>query len=381
MAQEPAPSTASVVLLCGLPGCGKSTFAKTLIDLHMRRCNQHTNGNGVGKGDVHGGQQSYDAPVISRFDKIAHVDYDSITQKELDRCNKDTDGSSDSQTSHAPFDANDLEAWRRSRVRALKELRDTLVSHFCGDTNASSLLVVMDDNFHLRSMRREVYRTCQEVVDQHPAQIGYSSIYFATPLEACIQRNSARNGKERIPPDVMHRMAANMEPPDETKPYASFERSHVTFDNSNSSEIDSKSWQEVDQCIQKSLQSPIPRKKVLTEEEIAQMEEEKARQREETLNCQTHRADQLLRKLVGAVGRVDKKRSKEANNTRKSIMETIRKEDVTIDMSDESLAQQFACSILGVEATIYWRDSDDPIAVSINDALQQFQLDRKTRAL
>merc|ERR1712176_292636 len=97
--------------------------------------------------------------------------------------------------------------------------------------------------------------------------------------------------------------------------------------------LDNKVLYEIDDCLQKSLQSPIPPKNQLSQEEMARLEEQRTQQREETLKCQTQRIDQLLRKLVGAVGRADKKRSREANEARKSIMEGIRKRGDAIDGS------------------------------------------------
>lgn len=375
MNEPPSKLIASVCCMAGLPGSGKSSLARRIIDLHEQERRNWPS--------CTDSKHDHDAPGISRFDQIHIVDYDSITQQELTLCNCGIEGAKNDNldTQNTSFDSNDLEAWRNSRVRALEILKDALTKHFTGDGDASSLLILMDDNFHLRSMRRDVYRSCQEMLampplksinERFPIQIGFSTVYFSTPVEVCLQRNNSRSGKERIPVDVINRMASAMETPDESKPYASFERFHVSIDNLDNEIILS----EIDQCIHKSIQSPILPKKEISQEEIAKLEQQRIQQQEETLKCQMQRIDQLLRKLVGAVGRVEKKRSREANEIRKSIMERIRKQDDVVEMSDECVVQLFACSILDVEVNSAWLDLDNPLAQSIKYTVQEVQQDR-----
>ena len=278
---------ASILLFCGLPGSGKSTVARDVAQT-FNKC---------------GGDQ---ADVVTQMDKVVMIDYDAIAEKE----SSESGGiSSDSQ-----FTSNDLEAWRKSRITALDVLKKTLSVHF-SNTNKddSTLLVIMDDNFHLRSMRKEVYRACQELLVTTPdAIISFSIAYISAPLDVCLARNATREGKQHIPSHIITRMDATIEPPDESKPYASFEKFHVTIFNSTQNEIGGNLYNDIEQCINASLQSPIRAKKEYSAEQIAQAEQERERQRIETLKCKSQRIDLLLRKLVGAVGRVDKKRSKEA---------------------------------------------------------------------
>ena len=79
---------------------------------------------------------------------------------------------------------NSLEAWRTSRHVALEQLSQHLSS--------SSQLIVLDDNFYWRSMRKQVYQTCQQylIQQQHPSPIIYLGIvWLDTPLDTCLQRN------------------------------------------------------------------------------------------------------------------------------------------------------------------------------------------------
>jgi len=395
----PKQAVASLLLLCGLPASGKSTFARTILDLHNKRCCQRRVGGSYGHGSEESDCNDTDdfppenVPIVSRFDKIVLIDYDSIAQQELSFCSGKNGKSEDAG---GTYDSNDLEAWRTSRVTALDNLKDTLLAHFSADNNASSLLIIMDDNFHLRSMRRDVYRTCQDTLSILPTplsindvsqnQISFSTVYFSTQLEVCLQRNSGREGKECIPVDVIERMAAVMEPPDDTKPYASFERFHVSVENTGNNFNEGMNiiknnevLNEIDQCLHKSLGSPILPKNELSKEEMDQLEQQRRQQQEETLKCQIQRIDQLLRKLVGAVGRVEKKRSREANDTRKSIMERSRKEDDLIALSDESVVNQFACLILGTEINSDWTELDNALVHSINRTFQEFLQDRSSK--
>jgi tRNA uridine 5-carbamoylmethylation protein Kti12 len=359
-------SMASVCCMVGLPGCGKSTVARTIRDLHQNH-------------------SKHDATVL--FGEIVIIDYDAITQQELIIQSGNNDGDKDTILDpHCTlFDSNDLAAWRKGRVTALEMLQDTLATHFTGGRNASTALIILDDNFHLRSMRRDIYRSCQDIVKMHPqATIGFSVVYFTTPLELCLQRNNLRSGKDRVPQDVLNRMASIIEPPDETKPSSSFERFHVTIDNAEDffdvNTIERNIINEIFQCLSVSLESPILPKSDLSEEQIAQLEQKRIREREKTLKCEIQRIDQLLRKLVGAVGRVEKKRSREANEIRKSILEMITSAGraATDDMGHDYIVQHFACSILGAEFHGDWHNLDNALVLSIKDAYQSHRISTGT---
>ena len=357
-------STASVCCLVGIPGSGKSTIARAIIERN-RRC---------GSNKLSSCEDSdHDVPTeddaILHFDDILLIDYDDLTTKELKHDNNRNHCSS--------FDSNDLEAWRKSRLVAVGKLKEALTTHFaCDGDTASTLLIILDDNFHLRSMRRDIYRSCQEIIELHPhAQIGFAVVYCTTPLDVCLRRNDLRSGKERIPQDVINRMAMVIEPPDETKPCSSFERFHISIDNSDDlaerNDDDRHFLSEIHRCIEESLQSPVLPKSELSREEMIELEQKRVRDREETLKSKFHRIDQLLRKLVGAVGRIQKEKSKEANEVRKSILSALRQHDDADNMGDDFIVQRFACSMLGSE--VDWRNVlDNPLAMAINDAARKF---------
>lgn len=346
---------ASILLLCGLPGSGKSTIARDAAHVY-RKC-----------ADVEAS--------VTQKDKVVIIDYDAIAEKE-------SNGAGFDNSSGSQFTSNDLEAWRKSRITALDLLKNTLSVHFSSaNKDDSTLLVVMDDNFHLRSMRREVYRACQDFLATAPdAIISFSIAYISVPLHVCLARNDLREGKHHIPSHVITRMDATIEPPDVSKPYASFEKFHITIRNTSQNEIGRNIFDDIEQCINESLQSPIRAKKECSAEEMAQIEQERERQRVETFKCKMQRIDLLLRKLVGAVGRADKKRSKEANETRKDIIGSVKMIDNNVhNMSDVYIAQEFACKMLGIEASEDWQSINTPLTSEIQHSLQEFLSNNRVR--
>ena len=350
-------SRASILLLCGLPASGKSTVARYIVHSY-KEC--HGDCRLIGVGD--------ELSTLTQMDVVASIEYDAIAEQASRQQHKfDSSGS-------LIFTTYDLEAWRMSRIAALNVLKNTLSDHFSDfDKDKASLLIVMDDNFHLRSMRRDIYRICQDFLASSPgAVISFSVAYIATPLKVCLERNDLRIGKQHIPPDVLTRMDATIEPPDGSKSYASFEMFNITINNSTLNAVNDNILHDIDQCIKKSLQSPVQAKKVRTAEETAQMEQEREFQRVETLKCQAQRIDLLLRRLVGAVGRVDKKRIKEANETRKSIMERAKIESNINSMNDGYVVQQFACKMLGVDAAENWQAVNTPLTKEIQQSYHQF---------
>lgn len=358
----------SVCCLMGLPGCGKSTFAKSLHDV----------------------PQKCTSMLSSAYGEIYIIEYDAIAKEELIIMrNGDVDDGKDGNL-QSTFDRKELDAWRKGRVLALEMLKGSLITQLTGGGNEPGIptLIVLDDNFHLRSMRRDIYQTCQEIINMHPeGKVGFSVIHFNTPLELCLRRNERRSGNDRVPQDVIIRMANIIEAPDESKSSASFERFHVSIDNADCDICDTTDTKgrhfidEIRRCLEVSLESPIAPKSELSQEQIAQLEHQKILEKEETLKCEIQRIDQLLRKLVGAVGRVDKKRSREANEIRRSMLEMIREHGDMVDMSDAHIVRNFACTILDIDSHSEWRYLDNDLVDSMKVAYQDYENDSRNARL
>ncbi|KAL7484883.1 hypothetical protein ACHAW6_010495 [Cyclotella cf. meneghiniana] len=367
MASDSIPASyASVVLLCGLPGSGKSTLAQMLEFSAL----------------------SYDKTLVIDYDKIAIEDIEKpstvigkhdVAKHDIEKRAGDGDVEQNGTSEGTGFDLHDLESWRKSRKTARSKLKDALRAHFSSEedfsSRAKSLLIIMDDNFHLKSMRRDIYRTCQEFLTElSTSTIGFITLYVSTPLEVCIEQNNKREGKQRVPEVVVRRMADVIEPPDPSKPYGSFERFHATiqnFSNNDDSHLDNMGpcasmMTQIGQCLQEALSSPVRPKNELSAKKIAQLEAERARQREATLNCQLQRLDQMLRKLVGGVGRVDKSKSKSANEARKKMLDSFKSKNM-VGVNDDSIVNEFTSLVLGNV-----NDLDCPLIHSIRQTFNDF---------
>ena len=363
MANQIQEKTASVCCLVGIPGSGKSTIARAIIDLNHQCGSQKFSSSADYK------------PDVSHFNNILLIDYDDLIRRELSvRYDNNCNGCSS-------FDSNELEAWRKSRVVAVEKLKLSLKNHFAsGSDDASTLLILLDDNFHLRSMRREIYRSCQEIIDVHTrARIGFVVVYCSAPLEVCLRRNDLRSGKEHIPRDIINRMAMVIEPPDDSKACASFERFHLSIDNSEDIAdrncYDRYLLSDLHRCLQESLLSPVLSKNDLSKDEIFELEQKRVRDREYTIKCKLQRIDQLLRKLVGVVARIQKIKTEEANEIRKSILSKLRQSNNADIMGEDLIVQQFACSILGGTGNARRNALDNTLAMAIHDVAQKFRKD------
>ena len=302
---------AAVVLMCGLPGSGKSTFASA-----MRKDINNTCG--------------------ARYDPIVLVDYDEIAN--------DIVQNQTSKSAHTivAYNETDLQAWRDSREAALSQLETELrnfAENDADDTESrSNLLVILDDNFHLRSMRRDAYKVCQRVASglhRCAFTIGFSVVLVDTPLDVCLKRNLLRKGKARIPEETIKKMATTLERLDPTsRDYMKkFETNSLTIDCSGDrkEEIDACAddifasfADEIQACLNAAKNNPVVPPQ--TEEKVDP--EALQRAREQTKKNRIHQADCLLRSLVGAVGRADKSMGRSANNARKQVLQQVREDTI-----------------------------------------------------
>ena len=312
---------ASVLVMCGLPGSGKSTFASA-----MRRNINTCVACGI------------------RYDPIVLIDYDEIAN--------DIVRKSSSKSAHtATFSETDLQAWRDSREAALSQLETELRNYFAesdadDNTSHSNLLVILDDNFHLRSMRRDAYKICQGVItglnDEPDSSdtarnstftIGFSVVLVDTPLDVCLKRNSLRKGKTRIPEATITRMASTLERPDPKASSGDYQKKFevnsftIEYPGNRNEEID-----RVQACLDAARNNSVvpPQKEEKVDPEALQ------RAREQTKKSRIHQADCLLRNLVGAVGRADKSMGRSANNARKRVLQQVRDDSIAADAGGDS---------------------------------------------
>lgn len=147
--------TTAVILFGGLPASGKSTMARKIKDyFHDTR-------------------------------RVVHLEYDAL----------------EDQIASEQQEKDDIAAWNEARLTAVQQLEGILKT----PPNAA-LLILMDDNFHLRGMRKKIHRL---LLNYRPIRFGV--IWMETDLDVCLQRNGLR--ERRIPHDVLLKMKLNLESP------------------------------------------------------------------------------------------------------------------------------------------------------------------------
>jgi hypothetical protein len=225
--EEDGTAAILVLLLGGLPGAGKSTLARGLQETCGSTSSLSLNGSAT-------------IPIVQV------VEYDGIEEALLSTTTTTMDPASrdDDDNCRLSEDELRLQAWRTSRTMALHALRETLlqqepntkqiptmvdnddpsarqgdstIAEF-GKAGAIQRIILMDDNYYLRSMRKQVFLTCQEVVGERTTSTTLGNLpillvhlWLETPLEVCLARNARR--KRSVPESVIERMATQMEAP------------------------------------------------------------------------------------------------------------------------------------------------------------------------
>jgi tRNA uridine 5-carbamoylmethylation protein Kti12 len=170
-----ASRSAVLVLLCGLPGAGKSTLARSVA-------------TALGS---HGEIQSKFSAETGSEPRVTIVSFDEVEQRIAEEL---ADGAS------ADAEELQLEAWRQSRKEATHEVECAL--------RDGANVVVVDDNLYYRSMR---YSFCQLA---RRLRIGLCMLFLDCDPAEARRRNAARTPVERVPDEVIARMDSRLERPD-----------------------------------------------------------------------------------------------------------------------------------------------------------------------
>lgn len=312
-----------VLLLCGIPGAGKSSVADAFVT---------------------------DCPIPAE-----RVEYDGIEDGFVSAVPIILTPLT-SETASTTVDIR-LEAWRRTRKVALERLKEILTRKLrnTGETvvpaateNSTCELtkvIVMDDNFYLRSMRKQVFLTCQEVLAMNPTISLYmATVFVDAPTDVCLARNASRSALRRLPPEVIQRMAQQIEIPqqyfvqdDESLgPKRSFHWEKVVWRIDGSLPVQSnlqilldhlqatQQWKEL-----AAIPAPID-----PQIELDRLSEERKRTKEST----RHQIDVALRQAVKCVAQTNPGLARAANMARKQTLG-----DTTIDSAHG--ARQAFCDI------------------------------------
>lgn len=159
-AASPAPAAAVLlVLLCGLPSSGKSTVA--------RRIAREATGE-------------WDEVHLVSFDAV----YDRLQQ--VRRTHRPTATPAD-ETPAAGTDTS-AAVWHASRAIGFQLVAD-LVRRLASAATPRRHLVLVDDNFFLRSMRRPFFQLARD------ERAAFLQIHVTCPVDVCCQRNQQRRAQ------------------------------------------------------------------------------------------------------------------------------------------------------------------------------------------
>jgi tRNA uridine 5-carbamoylmethylation protein Kti12 len=268
-------SEATVILFCGLPASGKSTLARQV-------------------------EARFQEP--GKCSTVHYLEYDAL-EDEI---------ASDQQDPEAR-----IRAWSQARSLALQEI-EYKIREWQGSPH--SLLILMDDNFHLRGMRKQVHRL---LLKHKPIKFGL--VWVDSSLDSCLDRNQGR--QRQIPEQVISKMEATFEPP-----RSAWENCWIKVSDSTSIKdvIDF-----VSQC-----------EAIVDLPDVVDPEKQAAERAKTNMN-KRHQWDKLLRSWVGQTAKYNKQLARGANETRKSLLQKIKEPTSDID-TDSQLLDSF---IDGVTST------------------------------
>eukprot|EP01104_Vermistella_antarctica_P008471 TRINITY_DN2122_c0_g1_i4.p1 TRINITY_DN2122_c0_g1~~TRINITY_DN2122_c0_g1_i4.p1 ORF type:complete len:244 (+),score=45.94 TRINITY_DN2122_c0_g1_i4:757-1488(+) len=210
-----------VVVLCGLPGAGKSTTCRKLTE-----CCQGSQ-DPVLVSTVHGTKQIESASICVEcvhFDDVVHS---TRNEGDVDDDDTDNDCLGDDETKNPDPLTHDSEArngdletffdhveWKRNREATMTVVQSVMChskepqQQQQPQTQPQQLrLLLLDDNMYLRSMRHHIYMLAKQ------ACTGFVQLSIRVPLKVAEERNDTRDVSARVPLHVIRRMSARFEWP------------------------------------------------------------------------------------------------------------------------------------------------------------------------
>ena len=251
-----------ILVLCGLPGAGKSHWARRL-------------------------QTSASSPSSRKEGKeeedevrVRHVEFDAVEAGLLRGASENDD------------DESSLDIWHRARARALEQAEGILREEAPESAASRRLVLVLDDNMYYASMRREAY----QLAARHG--VGYGCVHVATSVEVALAQNKARPPGQAVSEDVIRRMHTKLQVPDPAT--RSWEANTVTIGGvmatSETQEDEAETLRKIWGVIERGWATPAVVQMPSAEEEAAKEED-----RQRTRESQLHTTELMLRKIVGVV--------------------------------------------------------------------------------
>jgi tRNA uridine 5-carbamoylmethylation protein Kti12 len=358
-----------VILVCGLPGAGKSSFLREFVHkstITTTITNTTTTAHSTDKERQslrtlvqHPPEKEEDATITTSTTNMEIIEYDALVDQEILRRSSSNSASDEADSTETNVQTI-LQAWKTSRRRAESQLVERLTilaqqQQQQQQTQSPTTILFLDDNFYLRSMRKQIYRIVSQIQPPPPAsstnttqeetimKIYFGIVWYDTPLEICIERNQNRSTRN-IPEHVIRSMHQRFEIPGSTStknyptiPY--WETSVVRLDGSlpdishNIPVLQSFLQQLVTTTTPVTLQQR-DHNKIRDEPEHAQTAASVSQQQQ---------ADLLWRKCVTETVRIRRELAKAANEQRKACLQQLH--HIHGDMNRKFLLELFLTPI------------------------------------
>lgn len=283
------------MIVCGLPGVGKTSFTRKLIS----QC------------------------AFYEGLECVHLEYDEFEKQERSQ-KKTLTPDSPTQSSQTSFDSS---AWKSARER-IEDLVEQILSGSMQTNNpvlknsnnyshesksAQQLFIFLDDNMYYHSMRNTFFKLCQKY------KAGFVQIYLQAPLEYAISNDQQRTAERQIGIHVIQQMKHKLEEPDPI--HNTWEKHTITLDASKLNLSDTPQIQNVLKQVMAMAEDPLP-------EIPAENEEEKERSRIANFESTVHQFDLRSRKLLASLIPKDSPKAGEVaarlNQKRKDMLQDLK---------------------------------------------------------
>lgn len=239
-----------VILLCGVPGVGKSYFTEIFQNKFKNEEDLKTKNNMLNQSQK---KHFSNFVHIINFDKLLHekfnhnhslknyIEYNSESSQELEFQNNSFNYE---KKFDLEFILNNFRNSRKEYFELFQNKIEELIKNdfncYDNDNNNQFELnyletskrhfIVLDDNFYFKSMRKPFFKYCKDkckkylrinTLDQindetinHPPfeiQISYLELHFKTIIDYAIKLNSLRSGLNKIPEQVIIRINENFQ--------------------------------------------------------------------------------------------------------------------------------------------------------------------------
>eukprot|EP01083_Nonionella_stella_P003904 11230_1 len=241
-----------LLILCGLPGAGKTSMCNFLKTRRRENFN------------------------------VAHICFDDIY--------------SEISKSESEFDPG---LWKKCRRVAYERAEALLKAHRASSTDRH--IIVMDDNFYFRSMRYPYFQLCRKY------RVAFAQLLVEVSETDSQLRNTSRDTHARVPKSVIERMCARFEAP---KPNENkWESCSAVFENQTCSESDADlrfqiPWDFIENCFSNGVPDQLP---------VVDLKEQ-VRSQEANLKSVVHQSDISFRKIVSQTMSSLKSENPEYNN-------------------------------------------------------------------